>query len=247
MVRYVFHGIVAPLGNLQVKAEGGPTTFPVSEVAGALFSFRIDQDEVTVNCDVPRPDQILVNLMLMFSYYLVRGVMDGVLFLQGRGAVLIITRCTVPGEMTPRDLDLYEDELEKLISISHADFITLSLNERGILKHIHDLVDCIVNPLDSELNCGRAIEGFAQLLLPGGKPPMRWARLREALNLDKTYTQPISDASAGPRHGAIEPQSLPLIVEIRRRSWTIANRFLEFRKQGSINLSDPDFPILLAP
>jgi hypothetical protein len=247
MFRYIFHGIVAPLGNARLQSKGARITFPlVASVQGVEFSFHVNQSEVTIDCDVPRENMVPINILYMFAYYLVRGAIEGDLFLRGRGTVLVITSCTIPGATKPQELDFYEDQLEKRITVSSAEYWKIASVERGIEKHIHDLVDCIVNPLDSEMNCGRAIEGLAQLLLPGAEPKQRWIRLREALNLDRSYTQPISDASAGPRHGAIEPQSLDLIVEIRRRSWTIANRFFEFRKRGNINLVDPDFPLLVA-
>ena len=69
-------------------------------------------------------------------------------------------------------------------------------------------------------------------------------KLQESLNLTKEYVQFISELSAGPRHGTIDPQDPIEVMEVRRRAWVIANRFLEFRKRGSVDLSEPSFPRL---
>jgi hypothetical protein len=237
-----FHGFVSPTGVIG-RSSGGPNTFRETGVDGVKFSFSIDDSTVWIECESSDIDRVAFNLLHMVSYCMVRGVLDAMSFAHALSMTLALDGCTKSrGKRVP--LLIQEPELAKLCTVPHAEIIKLAGVERAILKHLHERNDALLHTLDSEANCAKAVEGFAQLLLPGSKAKQRWEKLRAALNLTESYVQPISDASTGPRHGAIEPQSPALISELRRRSWTVANRFLEFRKRGSVNLSNPDFPLL---
>jgi hypothetical protein len=237
-----FHGFISPKGIIG-KSSGGPNTYRETGVDGVKFFFSIDNSVVWVGCESPDIERVGFNLLHMVSYYMVRGVLDAISFTNALSITLVLDACTKSnGRKSP--LVIQEPELAKICTVSHLEIIKMAGPERAILKHLHELADALLNTLNSEANCAKAVEGFAQLLLPGAKAKQRWKRLQEALNLTESYLEPISEASIGPRHGAIEPQFLLLIVEVRRRSWLVANRFLEFRKRGSVNLSDPEFPLL---
>lgn len=236
-----FTGFVTPGGV--VPGSTGEFT-PVDEsVEGLVIRFKIDPSVVSIDCEVPAVDVIAFNLIHMYAFYTVRGILDAVSFTRGLPLTLILTTCTHPnGETLP--LRIEEEELARLCTVSHTEVIKLSKHERAILKHLHDLSCALINPLETEANCAKAVEGFAQLLLPGAKEVLRWQSMREKLNLTEEYLKFITGLSKGQRHGTTDTQSLADIVEMRRRSWTVANRFLEFRKRGNINLSQSEFPVL---
>jgi hypothetical protein len=239
-----FSGFVAPKGIVE-KATDGPLTFPGHpQVDGVAFRFDITDSVVSVECEIDRVDRISFFILHLWSYYYVRGELDAFSFAHGVGLTLVIDTCMLPNA-DAKPIRQHEPELEKLCTITYPEVVQLAMNERAILKHLHDLTEALNNPLDSELNCGRAVEGFARLITPSATgDPQRWSRMHAALNTTAHYVKAITDLSKGPRHGAIEPQFLSNIADIRRRAWTIANRFLEYRKGGNAPLSAPKFPQL---
>lgn len=68
--------------------------------------------------------------------------------------------------------------------------------------------------------------------------------MREALNLHEDYLSFITDQSKGPRHGDIKGGGFLEIRDTIQRSWTVMNRFLEFKKRGDNRLPLADFPLL---
>jgi hypothetical protein len=99
-------------------------------------------------------------------------------------------------------------------------------------------------PLESYVNCGRALDGISRLISSSDDPKKRWIELREKLNLSEPYTQLISNLSTAPRHGWTGPVDMTKVAEVRVRSWIILNRFLEFRKRQNAALRGPEFPLL---
>jgi hypothetical protein len=239
-----FHGFVVPTTAIR-KLSGGPGSWDDDPtLKGVIFRFNIIDSVVSVSCETKTVDQVPPILLYVWAFLTVRGALDAYSFVHGASLTLTLNECTHPdGQKMP--LLFIEPDLADICTVSVRDIFDLSRSERGILKHLHDLGETISNPLDSEVNCARAVDGFARLLLPGkSKEAPRWRKLQDSLNLTEDYVKFVSALSAGPRHGTIEPQSLNDIIETRRRAWAIANRFLEFRKRGSVKLSQPEFPKL---
>jgi hypothetical protein len=237
-----FHGFVSPRGFINGSSGQGSWDDPF--VKGVTFRFDIVDSLVSVHCETQTPDQVPQGILLIWSLLITRGALDAVSFVHGAHFSLVLNEVTQPDGKRVAMLS-QEKALAALCTVSLSDIHSLAHKEMGILKHLHDLSETILNPLDSEVNCGRAVDGFARLLLPGkDQGTARWQMLQKSLNLTKDYIKFVTDLSTGPRHGAIDPQSLPDIIEVRRRAWVIANRFLEFRKRGNLDLADPDFPLL---
>jgi hypothetical protein len=95
------------------------------------------------------------------------------------------------------------------------------------------------------VNSARAIEGLRHAMCGSiADRNQQWTIFRTNLNLSKDYLQLITDSSTSGRHG--EGKFIPgnVTEEIIKRSWTIMNRFLEFKKRGSLPLTE--FPLLSA-
>jgi len=96
------------------------------------------------------------------------------------------------------------------------------------------------------------VDDRATCLSPKSKKKSGWNVLNESLNLESDYTRWISEYSTEARHGEREdPIPEEIIDQIRKRTWVIVNRYIEYRKGGSISLDktkfaplahDPSFP-----
>ncbi len=112
-------------------------------------------------------------------------------------------------------------------------------------RALHDLTDSLRETHVSPLVCGRAMEGIRHAIAPGLERKKGWAKMNEALRIDRPYLDLIIDTSTGPRHADPEHIPGPICVEISIRSWTIMNRFFEYLKCGSQPLPEGEFPMLV--
>ena len=72
-----------------------------------------------------------------------------------------------------------------------------------------------------------------------------WEVFRHVLNLERSFTDYITNASIAPRHG--NKMAHPGEADnskLLEHAWMIMDRFIAFRKGGSMPLSISDFPML---
>lgn len=127
--------------------------------------------------------------------------------------------------------------------------ITDLIREPALFLALRDLISAITYPGNAELaviDCARAVEGLRSLMVSAGTTRDKaWGVFQETLNIDRAYREYITSLSTGPRHGdKTQWISGPTIDEALKRSWTIMNRFLEFRKRGNERLPIRDFEML---
>ena len=123
----------------------------------------------------------------------------------------------------------------------------LVVTDPALFQALDDLIVSITLPHHSTVNCARAIEGLRHLIAaPDATVSQAWEQMRNALQLDRSFLQLITDTSAAPRHGNRIHISGSITTEIVRRSWLIMDRFLEYRKRGNTPLPATDFPTLTA-
>ena len=121
----------------------------------------------------------------------------------------------------------------------------LVMQEPGLLWALNELLVAITVPEYLEVNCARAIESLRTLLVPDDLGRTKgWPELRKALCVEESYLRSVTDASVAPRHGDKTVPEQAKGREILARAWIIMNRFLEFRKRGSVGLSRTAFPVL---
>jgi hypothetical protein len=242
MPKVTFTGFVVPSGVLK-QAGRGPLLPQDPGLPNLSVTYAITDSSVVVDCELDHLDANSIGRLHLWVYILAREIVDVVSFTQGVGLTLILENCTLP-DGTSKPLLSSDQALQQLCTISNNEIIAVAEKERGILKHIHDLTSTLSHPLEIPVNCGRAIEGLSKLISPTADAKGRWETLRHNLNLTRDYVQLISDLSTNPRHGDIGPQSMPRLFEVRNRAWIIMNRFLHFRKGGSVQLEISDFPLL---
>src|SRR6185369_14943945 len=103
-----FTGFITPQG---VVPQSTGEFRPINEsVKGLVIRFETDGSTVSIDCEIPAIDVIGFNLIHMYAFYTVRGVLDSVSFTHALPLTLILATCTHPnGETLP--LRIQETEL----------------------------------------------------------------------------------------------------------------------------------------
>jgi hypothetical protein len=217
-----------------------------------VFNFQVEKSNVRVTCDVNRYDDSLFVHVFMRALDLVRGAVDLVCFASGVGAT--VTLDTFINANGTSSLLLPQDKRLPAICTAFSlgarpdrDFgvvLNFVFSEPGLFMALNDLVTAITLPHQSPVVCARAIERLRHLIAPNLSTKDGWNSLRQSLQISEDYLKFITEHSAGPRHG--DPQHVPGIIttEVTKRAWVVMNRFLEYRKRGSVALPISEFPML---
>src|SRR5262249_24467437 len=116
--------------------------------------------------------------------------------------------------------------------------------EPPLFRALRDLVETITVPHIACVNCGRVIDSICRMISPSLRSAAAWQAMHQALNISRQYQQWISDQATGPRHGDSSFVPGNIDSEVVRRSWTIMDRFLEYRQRSNLPLAAPEFPTL---
>jgi hypothetical protein len=120
-------------------------------------------------------------------------------------------------------------------------------SEPRLGQALNDLIDVLIIPGVAYVNCGRVIDNIRRMITPPGTAtaPQAWEAMHTALNVSRPYQEWISEQSKGPRHADHIPDlSGEISMDLTHRTWTVMNRFLEYRKRGNQPLTPPEFPLL---
>jgi hypothetical protein len=127
-------------------------------------------------------------------------------------------------------------------SINFARVLDLLITETETFLAMRDLINGLTYANSTAVDCARAVEGLRRIMAGDDDRKRGWAIMQDTLHITQRYLSFITDISALPRHGARPYIPHQTIHEILERSWNIMNRFLEFRRRGSLPISE--FPIL---
>lgn len=237
-----FYGRVTPLTGYLITARGDNHIYTLSHFS-MNFNFRIVDSLVTIDCDLLDTSEKNINLAYMVVFAHVRGIVDVIAFLNGVGLRLLIEEAQIDGK-EKFSVRHGSPVLGPLCSLKDTDIIGIVMTEKRALKPLNDLIETLFNPWDAAMDCYRAIEGICHLLSSDPNKAVRWQTLRENLNISENYLNFIRDRSHSGRHGEAGRVNLSDVDKIQQRSWITMTRFLEFRKRGNVNLSEPEFPPL---
>jgi len=109
---------------------------------------------------------------------------------------------------------------------------------------LRDLIRAISSHHEAPINHGRTIEGIRNLMAPTLGRNQAWEVVRNNLNVADSYLRFITDKAIAPRHGDRGYLDGTTTGELATRTWTIMNRYIEFRKRGDKQLPKNEFPIL---
>jgi hypothetical protein len=242
MPKIEFYGNVFP-SAVRIECCGGPTIWKDANIRFS-FEFSIQVSSVLIGCTVDEVSDLVINYVHQITAIHIGGIIDAIAFKNGVGLRLLIDHCKLP-DQAPRPLKSGSPAFAPLCPFTESEVIKFVEGERRLLKPLNDLVQTLFNPLDSFVNCQRAIEGLARLISSDEENRQkRWVNLRENLNLSREYVQPISDQSTAYRHGYTGPISMVDVGMTHTKAWIITARFLEFRKRGNVKLPLSEFPVL---
>jgi len=206
-----------------------------------------------VSCDLPRYDKSMLAILLARAGNLIRSYTDLVSFSTGIGFVLTWEQFKNP-EGGVEQLQKVNAALGALCTAytfppksaqESADFekvLRIVLAEPNLQGSFMDLGDTLAGFHQIPTNCGRVLDSLRKAIAPETHPGTGWGILQTMLRVSRPFRAFITDKSAEPRHGDRE-SAIPIetVTEILHRTWQITNRFIEFRKRGSVQLPEDEF------
>jgi hypothetical protein len=217
---------------------------------GIGLQIEIQASKIHVIAQVDRVDEPSITSTLRVALDASRTAVELVAFKQGWGLSASLSQYVDPDgirrQILPRSETLSELCTAFDLSKDFDWIFTTVLEDPSIWPILNDLISAINSFHVAPLNCARAVEGVRHSVA-GGKCKNRtkeWELMRTILNISESYISLITDNSIDHRHGKRTVIHGSVSTEIARRAWIIMNRFLEYRKRGSLPLPAADFPTL---
>jgi hypothetical protein len=158
-----------------------------------------------------------------------RGVQSDMVFIdQSLGALCTAFHINAP----PGDTRF--NEVYNLVVADHELFMALN-----------DLMMANTLPHLAATNCGRVMDAMRRMVASAiANRGTAWGVLQTELNVSRDYRAYVTDLSASPRHADRSFIPGSIATEVVRRTWTMFNRLLEYKKRRNVRLSAPEFPLL---
>lgn len=251
-----FLGKIVPSTGYTMSLHNLPTVNYKSQETGieAEIAIRVHGSAVDVECKMPRFATSDVVHLHKVAYDTTRAAVNVLSFSTGIALTVIFDEYVDEHGNTSAFV-IHHPDLAELCTICTVEVnkpfndiegaLSIILVEPILFLALDDLITATTLHHLITVNCARSVEGLRHAMAsPGMTRNQEWEVFRANLNLDKKYIQLITEHSASGRHGegAFVPGTIT--KEIIRRSWTIMNRFLEFRKRGNLALPGGEFPIL---
>ncbi len=250
-----FLGQVWPAAAVTIAIEYEPTIKWVEPTLDFEPSFivRLRESKVDVECqlDAFRLDRYI--LLYNRAFDLARAAVDLVAFSTGFSLSVTFNEFVHPDGK--KDPILFSNP--KLGTLCTAfqlgtsgnkgfdDVYKIVIGDFRLFMALRDLIDANTLPHIGVINCGRVLDSIRRMISPTEKETARgWAAMQAALNISRPYQQWVSDLSTNPRHGDRSFISGSDSSEAITRTWSVMNRFLEYRKRGNAPLTAPEFPVL---
>jgi hypothetical protein len=216
------------------------------------FKIQIANSEVRVECQTNYYQPTCFMAIYIRALDLARGAVNLCGFAMGIGTTVTLDTFIGPAGDTlpyiPQQGNLAgictAYSLGNLSDGSFNTILNLVLLEPSLSGALNDLVSAISQIHEGPTRSACAIERLRHLIAPNLSTKDQWEALRQNLQLDKAYVEFVTDLSKGPRHGDPQHISGGPTVESARRAWVIMNRYLEYRKRGSVALPISEFPML---
>ena len=247
VVRFSGH-ILPPMPDLSITTAG---RWQDDDLGYAIDVFvEIERSVVTVECSIEDFIPLDIMRLLLRATDTVQAVVDLAAFTKG-GPFRVHFDAYLKPDGTFGPLKSGDDDLAALCSSvtlgaqSYAEALKIVFEDRNLIAALRDLIEATSFARNVVPHCARAIETLRTLMLPLGVDRRKgWPIIHENLRVTEEYLRLITDESRAPRHG--DHQTIPGSVthEIAKRSWTIMDRYLEFRKRGSQPLPLSEFPLL---
>jgi hypothetical protein len=251
-----FLGKIVPFTGYSTTMWDLPTINYKSPDTGieTTITIQVKGSMIDVECAMPRFDQRDLSAIHKIAYDSARAAINVVSFATGITLAVVFDQL-VNENGTTTAFVIHHPDLGKLCTAytmevnkefaGVGDVLGIILREPGLFLALDDLITSTSLHHLITVNSARSIEGLRHAMTPVAMSrDQEWEVFRTNLNLDKNYIRLITDHSIASRHG--EGTFVPgtITAEIARRSWTIMNRFIEFRKRGNLALPIAEFPLL---
>lgn len=188
------------------------------------------------------------------AFDLVRTPVDLMAFASGSSVTTVLDYLVMP-DGTKTAITLGDDDLEAACTAFRlnappwdprfGNILRLVYHDNELRMALRDLIEANSTPHVALINCGRVLDGIKRMISPGiADQRSAWGAMQAALNLSKPYQQWVTNLSVDPRHADRSYQTGNDVRQALKRTWTIMNRYLQFRMGGNIPLTEPEFPRL---
>jgi hypothetical protein len=249
MVTVCFTGRVFP-AHFQVTLTLPPIDWEDKPTGMSMrFTTEYRNGEVRVECTTNKleSDQHMIEIYNR-AFDIARSGLDLISFSTGRPYTVVIEKFTKPdGQTVP--FSISQLDLARLCTAfgpgqTYLEVLKLVIAEPPVFYALRELIESISYPRRPLINCARAIDILRTQMAPTVARSQGWPEMRTNLNLSESYLRFITEYSKDWRHGNYTPIPPKTIQEVTERSWTVMNRFLEFRKWGNRPLPTTEFPLL---
>lgn len=251
MTRYAFYGRVLPEVRRVSLPEPYQVVFDDPERIQALMEISIQDGEIEIICTTQSEDATDIEDAAVRSFDVCAGLVDILAF--GRAEALSVQIDKGEWDGVIRPLVLSHKKIERIGSewAAPAGFdiaASFVMKDVELRLALRDLVSSLSTLNYSAIAAGRAVEAIRHRIAPAAASEGEaWAMLREHLRLERSYLQPLTDASRKPRHGqrAISNEERHIQHDITVRAWTVMHRYLRYLKRGLAEpLPEAEYPYL---
>jgi hypothetical protein len=258
MLKLQFLGHILPASAVLNTTDLPKTNWKAPDLdLDMTFTVQIVNNAISIDVEINKwnKDEHLGHVY-MRALDIARGVVDLCSFRSAIGLTVVFETLVEP-DGTKSMLLIQQPELAGLASslenkapptTPHQNnfdkVLRIILTNPPLIRALHDLIEAITQTHVSPTACGRAMERIRHFIFPGIRKK-GWAKMNDALRVDRSYLDLITDTSKGPRHS--DPEHIPgsVRLEISKRAWAIMDRFFEYLKRGgSQPLPESEFPIL---
>jgi len=215
----------------------------------ALITLNMKNSDIDIRFDTETFKEEDYAHYLVRATDLARDAVDLVAFAGGLAATSVLETFVWPNGKTEQ-LTPHDDRLRAVctsfnLTDNYPAVLNLVSQDFELAMALRDLIDALSISHLAPINCGRVLDGIKRMISPNTKnPKAAWRAMQAALNISPEYQRWITDISANPRHADRSYISAPATNELLKRTWTIMNRFIEYRKRANAPLTAPEFPIL---
>lgn len=245
-----FHGLVIP-ASCNISLQDLPEICWDHPDVDLFLKIRLEVTDsrihVTVDANKFSPED--ATFIYIRAFDIARAAVELVAFKKGWGLTTVLTTMVDPSGI-PSTMMFSTANFGNLcnsfdLERDFSGVFKMVISTRGLFSVLHDLICSITIPNESTVRCGRVVDGLKHLIASGtSSRSSEWLQMQNALRVDEAYLKMITEYSKDPRHGKSVRVEGRTTTEIGSRTWTIMNRFFEYKKRGSTPLPELEFPLL---
>lgn len=214
----------------------------------AVAVFKVDIEESRVSIDCTSEGEFQLGDLYRRALDITQAIADIIAFARGLSLTVVLDTVTHDGKDSP--LATYSPGLAEFctsfsIEDGFDDVLKIVMEEAALFVALNDLNVALSSHHLSPVNFGRVVESI-RTMIAGEDVPISdaWEKMRTVLRVDKAYLKLVTDTSVHKRHGIHRRVEAETVSAISERTWRVMDRFIAYRRRGSVPLPENEFPIL---